>query len=113
MKTKTSTPPLGGASSSGDNIIDRATTGAAAAGIGNEPAFPNNNATNPSGQGASGEWAGPAQITPPSGDGVEQYFDPGTDSGQPDNNGAGLPEQAYAKPTDSPSPSALGPGMRA
>lgn len=100
-----------GARSAGDNIIDRTTTGTNAGGISNEPAFPNNNVVAPVGQGDSHIWAGPEFPSPPSGNAVEQYFDPGeaNDDGGP--NPTGLPEQAYAKPTDSRRPAALGPGM--
>lgn len=105
MKFKTA----GGPYHEGDNIIDRDSSGASSGGISNEPAFPNNNATNPSGQGDSRIWGGPESPTPPSGDAVPQYALTG--GAAVADIGTGTPEQAFAKPTDSPSPNALGPGM--
>lgn len=107
MKFKTAGAPQ----SNGDNIIDRSTTGTNAGGITNEPAFPNNNTSAPQGQGGSYIWAGPEFPAPPSGDAVEQYFDPGEFNADGGPNPTGLPEQAYAKPTDASRPAALGPGM--
>lgn len=92
-----------------DNIIDRTTAGEG--GFTNEPAFPNDNAYPIPATPGSFVQAPLAEPAPPSGDAVEQYYDPGDDMGEPDPQVAGLPEQAYAKPTDSASPSALGPGM--
>ena len=106
MNTKTA-----GARNTGDNIIDRDTSGAASGGITNEPAFPNNNAVNPLSQGGSHDWTGVVPGAAPSDGGVDQYAEV---AGDADRNlsGSGEVEQAYAKPTDASSPAALGPGMR-
>jgi hypothetical protein len=90
-----------------DNIIDRTTAGEG--GFTNEPAFPNDNATSPADQGGSHVWAGQPIPAPPSGNAVEQNFV--TPGSADDRIGTEVPEQAYAKPTASPTPNALGPGM--
>jgi hypothetical protein len=101
----------GVANQNGDNIIDRAT--ADVSGLSNEPAFPNNNATQPDGQGGSYIWGGVVAADQGSGGastgGVSQYAEVAGDrdaaySGQ-------MPEQDYAKPTDGSTAHALGPGM--
>lgn len=104
----------GVANQNGDNILDRDTSGAASGGITNEPAFPNDNATGPQGQGNSYDWDGLLAADDGAGGsgGVSQYAHIAAGEDRLMAPSAGLPEQAYAKPTDSPSPAALGPGMR-
>jgi len=94
-----------GSRSSGDNIIDRTTVGP----FSNDTSALTSSAPAPSGAGNSYVWSGPATPPAPSDGGVEQYFDPGEDNGNPT---PGPVEQAYAKPTDAATASALGPGMR-
>lgn len=93
------------------NVLSPGTTGANAAGIGNFPQ-PSPRAVNPQGQGDSQDGYVPAAPPAPSGDAVEQYFDPGEANHAGGPNPDNVPEQAYAKPTGANNPSALGPGMR-
>lgn len=93
-----------------DNVIDRTTAGEG--GFTNEPAFPNDNAFPIPATPGDHAPAQASEPAPPSGNDVEQYYDIGDNAGEDISSAtAALPEQAYAKPLDSPAPSALGPGM--
>lgn len=74
-----------------DNVIDKTTAGAASGGFNNDPAFPNNNATTPQGQGDSHPWAG----VPVPGDDSQHAVVAGDADGP---EGSALVEQEFRKP---------------
>lgn len=84
--------------SQGANLIPDSTTGTNAAGITNNPAFPNQGGTNPSDQGGSSVWQG----VPVPGDGPDSSGVPQaalTGGAAVAETGTGLPEQDFAKPS--------------